>query len=63
MTARKISPQIRYAVERALERARKFHTAAQAEQEGLGMATLQGVAWADEVESLEEAVDILKGLE
>lgn len=58
-----ISPQIRFAVERALERARKTAAEADAQQETLGMVTLQGQAWADEVESLEAAVDILKGLE
>ena len=58
-----ISPQIRFAVERALERARETAKAADAEQEKLCMVTLQGQAWADECDSLEEAVEILKGLE
>lgn len=58
-----ISPQIRYAVERALERARRHLEAARTEEESLRMATLQGVAWAEECESLECAVEILKGLE
>ena len=60
---RKISPQIRYAVERALARAEKEYKAEQTRMEAVGCISLQGVAWADECESLEEAVEILKGLE
>lgn len=58
-----ITPQIRYAVERALERARKHKDDADAYMHEIGCVTLQGVAWADECESLEEAVEILKRLE
>lgn len=57
---RRVDPQIRYAVERALERAKNQLDAERNNQERLGCVTLQGVAWADEVESLECAVDILK---
>lgn len=60
---RGISPQIRFAVERALERAKATLKEAETEMEDLGMVTLQGVAWGDECESLEEAVEILRGLE
>ncbi len=60
---RGISPQIRYAVERALNRARDQYKEAQREMNTLECVTLQGVAWEDECESLEEAVEILKGLE
>lgn len=59
----RVSPQIRYAVERALARAVEQRDQARAEQDRLEMVTLQGVAWEDECESLEAAVDILKGLE
>lgn len=58
-----ISPQIRYAVERALARARETAAAADKQQEALGMVTLQGQAWADECDSLEAAVDVLRSLE
>jgi hypothetical protein len=58
-----ISPQIRYAVERALTRAQKTLEQERENQERLGCVTLQGVAWADECESLECAIDILRGLE
>lgn len=58
-----LNPQIRFAVERALARAQSSLDSARTTQEELGMVTLQGVAWADEVESLEEAVEVLKGLE
>ena len=58
-----ISPQIRYAVERALRHAEKQRDAARAEMDSLGCVTLQGVAWEDECESLEEAVEQLKKLE
>lgn len=58
-----ISPQIRYAVERARDRAVEARERHQKIAEKQGGLTLQLVCWADEVESLEEAVEILKGLE
>lgn len=58
-----ISPQIRYAVERALERATQNRDHQRKIMESIGVVTLQAMAWGDECESLTEAVEILKGLE
>lgn len=58
-----ISPQIRYAVERALTRAQHQKNLARQEDDANFGHSLQSEAWTDDCESLEEAIEILKGLE
>lgn len=58
-----ISPQIRFAVERARDRAKKQAEEAGKQEESFTGVSLQGEAWRSEVELLEDAIDILKSLE